>query len=544
MELWQGYAILRRRWLLIVSMIVIATSVAGAITALHQPVYRATTTVNTGLGQHADYYATGVQLADLQAVLVSRYLLTQLDQNVHLNKPQSEIAKAISANRINDSAVLRIDVLWPDASKAQQAANTLADLFIDYESGQVKLQAQRDSLLLQQQADLARSRLDRALADIPVSQSPTDPSVLAANEELIAARQNYNELFGKLQNAIATANNSASGNNITVIDRAAVPSQPESSKRLRTLVFGMLLGALLGITLAIGAEYLNPIPRLRDTLENRVRAPILAAIPWERHLRRRFYPTLDEMKNARREAFRLLRSNVTLVRPAIAPQGSDRDHDHRSPMAILVVAERSGSGGTSVVAGLGNTFARAGLRVLLVDTNLADPSLHRHVDMPQSDAVNRWLGDPDLPIEGLLERSETSDLSFLSATRGDLDVRDRLARGDLRQLIGRLKEEYDVIILDSPAIDRASDARMLGEAVDGVILVLRPQGGKLDERASEAVGFIGDNLIGVVLNGVKTEIGAIGRPSVRPPSGDNILPLEEPRAFAIGGRRNKREGTS
>lgn len=545
MEFWQGYAIIRRRWWLVLGMVALATLAAGSFTALAKPKYRATTTINTGIGQKADFYATSVQLADLQAVLVSRYLLTQLDQQVQLNKPPKDIAKAITVTRINDSAVLRVDVVWSDPLKAQQAANKLADLFIDYEGGQVKLQAERDAVLLEQQADLAKARLERALASVPTGLPSSDPVAAAANEEIIAARHNYSDVFDKLQNAKATANNTSSGNNIAVIDRAALPSESEPSQRIRTLVFGSLLGALMGMSFAIAAEYLNPLPRLRRTIEDDFRVPILAAIPWEPHLSWRYFPKPSKLGAARREAFRLLRANLLFASPSVAPErvSWEREHGRVGARALLVLGDHLGVGCTSVLAYLGSALANFGLRVLVVDMDLTNPSIHRYFHMPQSPAINSWLSDRAMPVQELVEQSDDDNVSLLSSVRASADERDRLTREGIESLIAEAKQAYDIILFDSPTLDHPGDVRTLAEAVDGVLLVVRPQAGRSGNELRDAMHFLGNKLLGVVINGITTNVGVTSRPIAHDHGENRVFPIEQPVQLSID-VRNARKGAN
>jgi Mrp family chromosome partitioning ATPase/capsular polysaccharide biosynthesis protein len=509
MELWQAFSILKRRWPLILALVLLATSLAAASVLVRRPVYRATATINTGAGQRAEWYSTNVQLADMQAVLLSRYLLTKLDEQVQLNRPLDDIEEAIRVSRLGESGVLRIDVLWPDAQKAQEAANTLADLFIDYQSGQLRLQAQRETTLLESQVDLARQRVERAQANRPAAAAPADPAVRAAEEELLAARQNFFQTVNKLELARATANNPAQATNLTIIDRATVPLQPEPNNLLRTLVFGALLGSLVGGSLAIGAEYLNPVPRFLNVLENKLGAPILAAIPWERRLRGRFKAAPQALSPERRDAFRTLCANLLLG------QGGEVERSEawrqvpqpRRPLTILVISDRPSSGASSVVVHLGAALATAGKSVVLVDGNLLDPSLHQFLENVPPEGLDAWLADPQRHLEPLIQPTDVPNLHVLPSPRPNSAAGEWLVRRDLRRLVETLGNWYDVVILDSPALDRSGDARMLSAAADGLLLVMRPGGGKDEERARRLLQFAGEKLLGVVLNGVALKGG-------------------------------------
>src|SRR4051812_17727123 len=107
MELWQAFTTIKKRWLLILTFAILATLVAGGIVLLQPKVYISSTTINTGASQKADWYATSLQIADMQAVMLSYNLLSKMDAQVHLNKPMADIVKGIKVSRVGDSGVLR-----------------------------------------------------------------------------------------------------------------------------------------------------------------------------------------------------------------------------------------------------------------------------------------------------------------------------------------------------------------------------------------------------------------------------------------------------
>jgi receptor protein-tyrosine kinase len=508
MEFWQAYSVVRRRWWLILGLIGLATLVALVSVLVQRPVYRATTTINTGAGLTAEYYTTGVQLADMQAVLTSQFLLTKLNDQLKLDKTYEEIEKAIRVSRVGESGVLRIDVLWEDPFTAAGAANALADSFLDYQNGQLKVQAQREVSQLEGEVKLAKERLDRAQASLPPGASTSnEPAARAAEEELIAARQNYGNAINRLESARSIASSPASASAASVIDRAVVPPKAESNNLVRTLVFGALFGAFLGISVSVGAEYLNPSFRLLDAIENKIGVPILAVIPWERHFGARFYPTLDKMSESRREAFRLLRSNLLTSRRPVGQNVGADGHARRqfAPITALVVSERSGAGTSSVVANLGSALAYAGHRVLLVDANLLEPSLDQFVHLRSDRSFNQWLENPSHPLEAYIQPTSLPNLHLLASSRGHPFASDWLARFDLNGLLQSLSRSYDVILVDSPPLDRSSDPRLWSAAVGGVIVVIRPRGNKDEDRARRAIEFAGDRLLGVVINGLDIE---------------------------------------
>lgn len=506
MEMRQAYNLVKRRWQMIVSLAVLSMLVAAAVVLLQPPVYVATTTISTGTGQSSDWYATDLRISDMQTILVSHIILTKMNEQVKLNKPLEDIEKAIRITRLGNSSVLRVDVSWNDPVKAYQAANTLADLFVDYESGQMKAQAQQDVQMLSGQMKLAQDRLSRALQNQQTG-DPNDPNVRAAEDELATARQNYLQTVSKYEAAQAAANSPADATNMQIIDRAIIPPKPEPNNLLRTVLFGGLLGAMIGIFVAVGSEYLNPVPNLLDTIQTKLGVPILAAIPWHRRFRRRRTETIDHLSPAQRMAYRQLCSNVLLSRRSLPSSIDERSGIHHlyAPLSLLVVSERLGSGCSSVVANLGAQLAKAGQRVLLVDTNLFDPALHLMVQRSPAPGLSEWLQNRDYPLDELIQTTDLPNLSLLASGNLNQAYNTLIFEHSIKDLIERLSENYDAIILDSPALDRSNDAYILREAVYDVIAVIRPSGNQDSRRAQQAVLFGGEKLMGIILNGAELD---------------------------------------
>ena len=349
MELWQAYKTIRRRWLLILALMIVGTVIAAAQGVVQKQTWRASATINIGPGTGNDYVASISRVADQLAVLTSRQILTRVDEMLGYNRRLDDYEKAVRGTRVNDSNVMRVDVRWSDPEQARDIANTLADVFIETGSEQIRADAVRELRLLADQLEPARERLRRAQAAVPAGLRADDPNLLAAQEEVAQARQALITVNSKIESARARATNSAAANGMYVVDRAVVPREPEESGGLRTVVFGALMGLFLGMVLAVGMQYLDATPRLLDTLHKELAAPILAVVPWERHFGKGFYPALNKLSQGRREAFRLLRTHLMLQRRTVAPHLHERfaTRPLTEPLTVLVVAERPNAGAKS-----------------------------------------------------------------------------------------------------------------------------------------------------------------------------------------------------
>jgi tyrosine-protein kinase Etk/Wzc len=148
--------------------------------------------------------------------------------------------------------------------------------------------------------------------------------------------------------------------------------------------------------------------------------------------------------------------------------------DSHGSTTVLVTSAAGGTGKSRFTMMLGKSLAQAGKRVLVIDADFRKMALTKRVD----------LSDKSGLIESLCSRSidkrhifptETSGLSIMPVgKRGDDHVVfEEIANGAFKSCIDQLREQYDIILLDSPPILPVADAAILSNQVDGTIMVER-----------------------------------------------------------------------
>jgi non-specific protein-tyrosine kinase len=203
--------------------------------------------------------------------------------------------------------------------------------------------------------------------------------------------------------------------------------------------------------------------------------------------------TLVNPRSAVAEAYRTLRTNI---------QFSSLDE----PLRTLLVASASADEGKSTtLANLAVTFAQAGRRTILVDSDLRRPSLHAIFGMPNDQGLTTMLLQDDAPAP--LVETPIEGLRLLASGPIPPNPSELLASRRLEGAIARLRDDADLVLFDSPPALAVSDAAVLSRRVDGVVLVVRAGKTRREHaaRARQVLERAGARLLGVVLTNASVE---------------------------------------
>ncbi len=198
------------------------------------------------------------------------------------------------------------------------------------------------------------------------------------------------------------------------------------------------------------------------------------------------------------EAFRTLRTNLQFA-------GIDR------PIRkILVTGPTPGCGKTTTLANLGITLAQTGSPVLLIDTDLRKPALHRMFKFRNDQGVTNLLFDRQLSPETAVYQTLIENLYVLSSGPVPPNPAELLAAEKFRSLAGELGNSFDYLLFDSPPVNIVTDAAILSQLVDATIFVIRHGEVKKDEAlyALERLKKVDAKIIGAVLNAAPAGNGA------------------------------------
>jgi capsular exopolysaccharide synthesis family protein len=175
---------------------------------------------------------------------------------------------------------------------------------------------------------------------------------------------------------------------------------------------------------------------------------------------------------------------------------------------VMVSSAIGGEGKTSLSCHLATSLARAGLRVLLLDTDLRNPSAHLPFDLPLEPGFSELLRG-EVELAEAIQPTSATGLWMITAGQSDSRTIQSLAQtGLVGQLLGRMKEQFDFIVVDSAPVLPVADSLLIGQHVDAVICSVLRGVSRLSKvyAASERMMTLGIRILGAVMSGVHVDI--------------------------------------
>jgi capsular exopolysaccharide synthesis family protein len=246
-------------------------------------------------------------------------------------------------------------------------------------------------------------------------------------------------------------------NNVLVVDKAEVPGGPSSPRLRRALLLSLALGLGAGLGAAYLLEYLDDAVRSPEALEEITGLTTLGVIPKiadVQHVETEF----ADPRSVLCEAYRSL---------CTALQFST---ESGLPKTLLVTSAGPGEGKSITAMAIARHFATMSLKVLLIDADLRNPSLHKKLSCDNIVGLSNYLTGGCTPPETF---QATSILNLALMTSGPLppNAADLLGNARLLSLLSVGLEVFDLIVIDSPPIMGLADAPLLSNAANATIFV-------------------------------------------------------------------------
>jgi succinoglycan biosynthesis transport protein ExoP len=275
---------------------------------------------------------------------------------------------------------------------------------------------------------------------------------------------------------------------VSVIDEAVAPSEPIRPKRAQNIFFSFVLGAFLGLCLALLQELFDDRINSPEEAERVLRLPSLGQVPLieEEGLRMiRDISTFSPLM----ESYRSLRTNINFAAVGAALR------------TMVVTSSVPAEGKSTTVANLAMSMAMEGKRVIIVDADLRRPSQHKLFKIDSSPGLTDILLGTHR-LEQVLRNTGVPNVQILPAGTPPPNPAELLGSAEMMKLIERLKDVSDLILFDSPPALAVADSIVLSSRVDGVLLVIAfGETKKANTRkAQELLGRANANLLGTVLN--------------------------------------------
>jgi len=194
------------------------------------------------------------------------------------------------------------------------------------------------------------------------------------------------------------------------------------------------------------------------------------------------------------EEFRTLRSRLYQLR------------ERQTLSKLLISSPLPKEGKSFTTANLAQVMVRQhGRRAVMIDADLRNPQLHRLLGAEPGPGLAEYLRG-ELDEFSILQRGPMENLFLIPAGSNIGNPAELVANGKMKFLLSRLEPLFDWILIDSPPAALVSDANLLANYCDGVILVFRSNNTPVDAARRARKEFANRNVVGVVLNGISPEL--------------------------------------
>ncbi len=460
MELSSYISILVRRKWLVLACTLLGTAIAVVLTLLATPRYTASTTVRVltiGAGTvttaRPDIVYTERLVSTYSRIITGETVRSQIQEELGL-----EAWPDLSVESVPGTELIRIIAEAPDPEDARDIVNTAANILIqqnrDFYSGGDGQSLQE---ILAQRLATADSELAeaRSIYSDLLTSSPEDTASLAVAAQAVEVNEGiYASILSQYESA--RLEETVRSNSISVVEEARIPLRPSSPRTLLNIALGFATGLVIGVALAFMADNLDTTLHTTEQIENATQMATVGQVPMAKdelsiaRLGSGHYPQL--------ESFRRLRTNIL----ASSSSGTQ---------VVLLTSAKRGEGKSTVSGNLAVTIAQSGREVVVVDCDLRLPTVHKLFELTNKRGLTNILAG-EMTLEETIQDSQFPRLRIVTSGPLPPNPTELLGSQRMLDLIEQLKETFDFIILDTPALLSVADAAVLAPSVDNVILVV------------------------------------------------------------------------
>ena len=455
-------------WVLLLGPIVgglLAYSLAYSQFANQESIYEARATIlvqqtqSSFLPNLTDMQTSQRLAATYRRLITTRPVLEEVAQEVAdqmaITYTPEEIRGLFQADVVSGTQLMEITAQHTNPEAAQLIAQTVAEVFID--------QTQQSRLF-----EIARLQ---AAAE---AQGLANPSLLL------------------------DAQLSALGS-LTIVDPAIIPRFPLAieNRTASYIAAGVALGTLLAILVIFALEYLGDKIRSVDEVERIFKLTNLGVVlRWNP---KKVSPDqvllTAQPRSGYAEMFRQIRANFLF---AIAA---------RPGKIFMITSSEPSEGKTTVLANLGVALAMGGRKVVLIDSDLRRPALHKYFGISNQKGLSTLLSDPGASHSSVVQEISLGETSIAIIPSGPIppNPAELLDSKNMRDSLEQLKEHYELVLLDSPPMGAVADAKVIASQTDGVILlaVLGQTKTAALKESIKGINSAGAAIRGIVLNKVR-----------------------------------------
>ncbi len=340
------------------------------------------------------------------------------------------------------------------------------------------------------------------------------PAVLAQLDELERKNETLQDLYQAALSDYENARLSTEGETqkITILDRALPPDLPVNSNKKTRAAIGVIAGFMLGIIITLGIEFLDKSLKTVEDVRRNLRINVLGTIPEidfseigdvqdqeKAKIIDNQIVTHDYSPTPIGEAYRSLRTSIMFSKSVGRIQ------------SLVITSMAPGDGKSFTAANLAITMAQQKSNTLLVDTDLRRGVLHNTFGVPKEPGFSTYLTS-NLPVAEIINETHIPNLSVVSCGALIPNPSELLGSHQMKRFLDEVRRRFDLIIFDTPPLNAATDAVVVGTQVDATVIVVRAGKTHRDmaRQKMELYQHVPAKVIGVILNGVSTDLAHEG----------------------------------
>lgn len=318
-------------------------------------------------------------------------------------------------------------------------------------------------------------------------------NITATNPDPVVARDIAQAYAEALSDEVASLETPEGKTNplvqASIVDNAQISSSPVSPQPVRNVGLAVVLGLLVGIGLAVVRELLDTTLKSADDVGDVTATPILGHITVDSSAVKRRPADVLAAATPWSEAFRVLRTNMQYV---------EVDHDQK---VFVVTSALPSEGKTTTAVNLAITLAQAKHRVVLVECDLRRPLAASRLELDDGVGTTSVLIGK-VHLRDAMQKYADTGLWVLTSGPIPPNPSELLQSNAMEKLLGELRDEFDIVILDAPPLLPVTDAALLAAQADGALVVVRHGKTTRDQlgHAIERLEAVDAKAIGVVVN--------------------------------------------
>ncbi|MBX9801221.1 MAG: polysaccharide biosynthesis tyrosine autokinase [Caulobacteraceae bacterium] len=274
--------------------------------------------------------------------------------------------------------------------------------------------------------------------------------------ELDTTRTLYDGLLQRYKEVGVTGGVTA--NNVSIVDLATPPSRPAKPNLLINLMLAAMFGLGIGIVSALLFEALDETLANPDDVEKKLGIPVLGVVPILGK-DTKVVDALADVRSSFSEAYYSLRTSLQFS----TPQGI--------PASLLISSARPGEGKSTTAYAVARNIATSGKRVLLIDGDLRNPSMHRLLGFDNERGMSNLLSG-SLELAAVARRTAQENLFFIPCGPLPPNPAELWGSDRLRRLLIEAQQSFDHIVVDGPPVLGFADSPILAANLAGVLFVV------------------------------------------------------------------------